>query len=148
MEALNFPSFDFRFKNNENSIQIFDIIRKKFILLQPEEWVRQHVIHYLIFHKKYPKSLINVEKQLTINGNKRRYDIAIYHPDGSLNLLVECKSYNVTINQHVFDQIARYNLQLRSKYLMVTNGLEHYYCKMDFQKEKYSFLPNIPDFSR
>ncbi|PCJ94879.1 MAG: restriction endonuclease subunit R [Flavobacteriaceae bacterium] len=148
MQLLNFPAYNFRFKNNENKVQIFDAIRKKFVVLQPEEWVRQHVVHYLMQEKKYPKSLINVEKQLKINNLTKRYDVVIFNSDGSIHLLVECKAPEIKISQAVFDQIARYNMQLQATYLMVTNGLEHYYCKMDLLKEKYTFLRQIPDFSR
>ena len=136
MQKLNFPQFEYRFKSTENKVYIFDVIRKKFIVLQPEEWVRQHCVHYLINEKNYPKSLINVEKELNINGLKKRYDIVIFNPDGSILLIVECKSYDITINQNTFDQIARYNLALNAEFLMVTNGLNHYYCQMDTEAER------------
>lgn len=148
MQLLNFPAYDFRFKNSENKVQIFDLIRKKFVVLQPEEWVRQHVVNYLIEEKKYPKSLINVEKQLKINNLTKRYDVVVFNSDGSIHILVECKAPEIKISQSVFDQIARYNMQLQANYLMVTNGLEHYYCKMNLLEEKYTFLRQIPDFSR
>lgn len=148
MHPLNFPEYNFRFKNSENNYLIFDDIRKKFVVLQPEEWVRQHVVKFLINEKKYPKTLINVEKQLTVNGLTKRYDIVIFHPNGNINVLIECKAPKIVIDQTTFDQIARYNLQLQADYLMVTNGLDHFYCKMDFEAEKYSFLRDIPDFSR
>ena len=146
MQKLNFPTYSFRSKNSENKISIFDEIRKKFVILQPEEWVRQHCVHYLMTEKKYPKSLINVEKELIINDLKKRYDIVVFNPDGSIHLIVECKSPKITINQDTFDQIARYNLTLQSSYLMVTNGISHYYCQMDFKKEAYSFLKDIPNY--
>ncbi len=148
MQKLNFPTYSFRFKSNENKISIFDCIRKKFIVLQPEEWVRQHCIHYLISEKNYPESLINVEKELFINGLKKRYDIVIFNPDGSIHLIVECKAPSITINQSTFDQIAQYNLTLKASYLMVTNGLNHYYCQMDFSNERYNFLKDIPNYSK
>ncbi|MEK6153716.1 type I restriction enzyme HsdR N-terminal domain-containing protein [Flavobacteriaceae bacterium 3-367] len=148
MQVLNFSAYDFRFKNSENKVHIFDVIRKKFVVLQPEEWVRQHVVHHLLFNKKYPKSHINVEKQLQLNTLKKRYDVVVFNPDGTIEILVECKSPDTKITQTVFDQIARYNMQLRAKFLMVTNGLEHYYCQMDLEEEKYTFLEHIPDFSR
>ena len=148
MQVLNFPVYDFRFKNSENKVYIFDVVRKKFVVLQPEEWVRQHVVHYLLQVKKYPLSLINVEKQLKVNDLKRRYDIVVFEPNGQIQILVECKAPEVPISQSTFDQIARYNMQLKSTYLMVTNGLNHFYCEMDFNEEKYSFLKDIPDFSR
>ncbi|WP_394749111.1 type I restriction enzyme HsdR N-terminal domain-containing protein [Spongiimicrobium salis] len=148
MRPLNFPAYDFRFKSNENNVHIFDVIRKKFVVLQPEEWVRQHTLHYLIETKGYPKSLINVEKQLQIHKLKKRYDIVVFTSNGAIEILIECKAPEVSITQQVFDQIARYNMQLKAKYLMVTNGLDHFYCKMDFEAEKYHFLRHIPDFSR
>ena len=148
MQKLNFPTYSFRFKNSENKISIFDEIRKKFILLQPEEWVRQHCVQYLIQNKKYPKSLINVEKELKINNLKKRYDIIIYNTDGSIHLIVECKSPKITVNQNTFDQIARYNLTLNADYLMVTNGINHYYCKMDYEKKRYEFLKDIPHYNK
>lgn len=146
MLSLNFPSYHFRIKNSENKQQIFDVIRKKFVSLQPEEWVRQHTIHYLLKDKKYPESLINVEKTLSINGLQKRYDIVVFNSDGSIKILVECKSPQVNISQVVFDQIARYNLKIKAEYLMVTNGLDHFYCIMNYEEEKYSFLKHIPDF--
>lgn len=147
MQKLNFPEFEFRFKNSENKIFIFDVVRKKFVLLTPEEWVRQHVLLFLHQIKKYPLSLINVEKKITLNGTIKRYDLVIFKPNGNLFLLVECKASNIEINQHTFDQIARYNLLLKSDYLMVTNGFNHYYCTMDYQKNQYHFLQEIPDYS-
>lgn len=147
MQELNFPSYTFRFKNKENKPAIFDQIRKKFVILQPEEWVRQHCVQFLITDKKYPKSHINVEKKLTLNQLTKRYDIVVFNPDSSIFLIVECKAPNVTINQQVFDQIARYNLSLNAKYLMVTNGLNHYYCQMDLENERYNFLNALPNYN-
>ncbi len=147
MKKLNFPTYSFRFKSSENKISIFDTIRKKFVILQPEEWVRQHCVQYLITNKGYPKSLINVEKELIVNNLKKRYDIVIYNSDGSIHVIVECKAPSITINQKTFDQIAQYNLVLNASYLMVTNGLNHYYCQMDFENERYNFLKNIPEYS-
>ncbi|MFD0862392.1 type I restriction enzyme HsdR N-terminal domain-containing protein [Sungkyunkwania multivorans] len=148
MIKLNFPNYNFRIKNSENTFYIFDPIRKKFIVLQPEEWVRQHVVQFLINEKKYPASHINVEKSLTINGLLKRYDIVVFNKDGSIHLIVECKSPNVSVDQHTFDQIARYNLALDGDYLMVTNGLDHYYCQLDYESEKYIFLRDIPSYIR
>jgi hypothetical protein len=148
VQKLNFPTYSFRFKNSENKISIFDEIRKKFIVLQPEEWVRQHCIHYLIYEKKYPKSLINVEKELRIHKLAKRYDIVVFNTDGSIHLIVECKAPQITIKQDTFDQIARYNLELNASFLMVTNGINHYYCQMDFEKEQYLFLKDIPNYKK
>jgi len=147
VQKLNFPTYSFRFKNSKNKVSIFDSIRKKFILLQPEEWVRQHCIEFLIREKNYPLSHINVEKELKINDLKKRYDIVVFNPDGSIHLLVECKAPKIKITQKTFDQIAQYNLVLNATYLMVTNGLNHYYCQMDFYEKKYSFLEDIPQYN-
>jgi len=144
MHQLNFPKYQFRFKSSENKTLIFDEIRKKFIILTPEEWVRQHVVRFLISEKKYSKSLINVEKQLKVKDTIKRYDVVVYNRDGSIFLIVECKAPSISITQQTFDQIARYNLVANATYLMVTNGLEHYYCQMDYKNEKYIFLRDLP----
>lgn len=148
MQELNFPKFSFRIKNRENKPAIFDEIRKKFVILQPEEWVRQHCVKYLLNNKNFPKSLLNVEKELSFNKLKKRYDIVIYNPDGSLYLIVECKAPSTQITQETFDQIAVYNLVLNAEYLMVTNGINHYYCQMDYKNKRYTFLKDIPNYSK
>ena len=147
MQKLNFPSYSFRVKNNENNPKIFDVIRKKFFVLTPEEWVRQHCLTFLILDKGYPKSLINVEKELIINGLKKRYDIVVFNPDGSINILIECKATSVKISQTTFDQIAQYNMALNAQYLMVTNGLNHYYCTVNFHLKSYNFLAELPNYN-
>jgi hypothetical protein len=144
MQNLNFPEYQFRFKSKENKRLIFDEIRKKFIILTPEEWVRQHVVRYLVLNKKYPASHISIEKQLKLNETVKRYDILVYNRDGGIELIVECKAPSIKISQDTFDQIARYNFVLRAKLLMVSNGLEHYFCKMDFEAEKYEFIKELP----
>lgn len=114
---------------------------------QPEEWVRQNCIQFLLKEKNYPRSLINVEKELKINNLRKRYDIVVFNKDGSIHLMVECKSFKIKINQSAFDQIARYNLSLNATLLMVTNGINHYYCVMDHEHQKYEFLKEIPHYS-
>ncbi len=143
---MNFPTYSFRFKNSENKTAIFDEIRKKFILLTPEEWVRQHTVQFLLQDLKYPKSYINVEKLIKINTLNKRYDIVVFQPNGEIFLLIECKAPEVAISQQTFDQIARYNLTLKAKYLMLTNGINHYFCQMDFEHEKYIFLKELPSY--
>lgn len=147
MQKLNFKNYTFRFKNSENKVAIFDEIRKKFIILTPEEWVRQHVVRYLLEEKNYPKSYINVEKIIKINGLIKRYDVVVFNPDGSIFLLVECKAPAVAISQNTFDQIARYNMSLNAVHMMVTNGLNHYFCQMDYEQEKYFFLEDLPVYT-
>ena len=146
MQNLNFPSYNFRFKNSENKVSIFDDIRKKFIILTPEEWVRQNTIQFLLQEKSYPKSYLNIEKLIKINDITKRYDIVVFQPDGTIFLLIECKAPEIKITQQTFDQIARYNLTLKAQYLMVTNGLNHYFCQMDFENEQYVFLEELPNF--
>lgn len=147
MQKLNFPTYQFRFKNTENKISIFAPLRKKFILLTPEEWVRQHCVQFLINEKKYPIVLLNEEKKVEVNGMPKRYDILGYNSNGSVKLIVECKAPQVEITQKTFDQIARYNLSLKAEYVMLTNGLNHYFCQMDYSNKNYHFLKDLPDYS-
>jgi hypothetical protein len=146
MQKLNLPNYKFRIKSNENKMLIFDKLRKKYMVLTPEEWVRQHFVQFLIEEKKYPVSLIALEKQLIINNRKKRTDILVFNKKGDHDIIVECKAPTIKITQATFDQIARYNLKLKANFLIVTNGLEHFYCKMDFEKETYIFLKEIPDY--
>ena len=147
MEKHNFHDFDFSFKSKENKTYIFDPIRKKWLVLNPEEWVRQHCIQFLLKTKNVPLGFIQVEKKLNVNNTEKRYDLVVFKPDLSIDLLVECKSPKVKITQKTFDQIARYNLVLKSDYLMLTNGLNHFFCKMDFEKREYLFLPDLPNYN-
>ena len=148
MRQLNFKQYSFRFKNRKNKPLIFDVVRKKFMVLTPEEWVRQNTIQYLVKELNIPLSLINVEKQIKLHGTIKRYDIVTFNPDGSIHLIVECKADSIKISQDTFDQIARYNLVLKSTFLMVTNGMDHYYCKMDLQNKRYSFLETLPEYQK
>ena len=145
MQKLNFPSYSFRLKSSENKTLIFDIVRKKYVVLTPEEWVRQHTIHFLHFEKKYPLSLMAVEKQLKINSLTRRTDIVLYQNDGKPYIIVECKAPSVRISQEVFDQIARYNMKLNAQLIMVTNGISHFYSFIDYKNQTYQFLAELPD---
>ncbi len=148
MINLNLPAYNLKIKNKENKFLIFDIIRKKYVHLNHEEWVRQNFIHYLINDKNYPRSLIAVEKQLKINNLSKRTDILIFDKNGLPNIIVECKAPSIKISQDTFDQIARYNLKLNAKYLIVTNGIQHYYCIMNHEEMKYEFLNDIPTFKK
>ena len=147
MISLNFPKYPLQIKSRENKLLVFDPIRKKYVPLTPEEWVRQNCLQYLITDKEYPAGRTLVERQLMVEGLEKRLDIAVCHPDGSILLLVECKAPAIAIDQGVFDQIARYNWKARADFLMVTNGLDHYYCQMDYTRKKYSFLKDLPDYS-
>ncbi|OYU83867.1 MAG: restriction endonuclease subunit R [Flavobacterium sp. BFFFF2] len=147
MQALQFPAYGFRFKSTKNGPAIFDVIRKKFIVLTPEEWVRQHVIHWLLNEYHIPANRLAVEQSFQVHGMTRRSDIAVYLPSGALWLLVECKAPEVPISQSTFDQIARYNKLLDSQYLMVTNGLNHYFCLLNDSKDGYVFLHELPELA-
>lgn len=143
MLNLNFPNYTFKIKNIENEDYIFDEIRKKYIKLTKEEWVRQNCVNFLVKEKKFPQVLINVEKTLKINKLSKRYDIVVYNSDGSIKLLVECKSPEIKITQKTFDQIAIYNMSLNADLLMITNGINHYYCKIDYKNQCYKFINDI-----
>lgn len=148
MQPLNLPTYPFKIKSSENKYFIFDIVRKKYMVLTPEEWVRQHMIHYLISAKNYPISLIAVEKKVTVNKLTKRTDILVFNTKGTPHIIVECKAPSIKITQEAFDQIARYNLKLEANYLIVTNGLTHFYSFMDLKNECYVFLENIPEYEQ
>ncbi|MBN1184766.1 MAG: type I restriction enzyme HsdR N-terminal domain-containing protein [Bacteroidales bacterium] len=146
MERLNLPTFTLKVKSESKKKFIFDEIRKKWIVLSPEEWVRQNFLHYLIQYKKYPASLLAVEYTLTINKQSIRSDIVAFSSNRNPILIVECKAPDVKITQTTFDQIAVYNMVLHVDYLVLTNGKSHYCCKMDFENKKYQFLKDIPEY--
>lgn len=144
MFRLNLPEYSFKLRNEKGKTEIFDPFRKKFIRLTPEEWVRQNFIQYLIDQKQYPAGRIALEKALKVNEMNKRTDAVIFDNNGFPLVIIECKAPEVKISQKTFDQIARYNLTLKVKYLIVTNGLEHYISLIDFENQNYSFLPEIP----
>jgi type I site-specific restriction-modification system R (restriction) subunit len=144
---LNFPESSFKMKEENKRIFIFDDTRKKYLVLTPEEWVRQNCLHFLRNHKNYPGSLLAVEKEISLNNKQLRYDIVAYSKAGAPLLLVECKAPGISITQQVFDQIAAYNLKLKVPYLLVTNGINHISCMVDFKNSKYLFLKEIPNYN-
>jgi hypothetical protein len=146
MQVLNLPPYEFRYSNTDGTLRIFDEIRKKYLVLTPEEWVRQHVVHFLMKEKNYPASRIALEISLKYNTLSKRADILIYDRQGNPYLMVECKAPEVNISQDTFDQVARYNMAFKVKYLVVTNGLKHYCCSMDYSSNSYQFLETIPDY--
>ncbi|MBU8891551.1 MAG: type I restriction enzyme HsdR N-terminal domain-containing protein [Bacteroidales bacterium] len=148
MERLNLPTYSFNIKLIEQRKYIFDFIRKKFVILTPEEWVRQNFLKYLVDEKKYSASLIAVEMEFKLNNLSKRSDAVVYGKSGNPILIVECKATSVKIDQKVFDQIVRYNMKLNVDFLVVTNGLEHYCCKIDYKNQKYSFLKEVPAFEQ
>ena len=146
MLKLSFPNYEFRLKKIDEKRFIFDEIRKKYIELTTEEWVRQNCIKFLINEKKYRSQLIAIEKKIILNNLTKRLDIIAYDNNGDPNLLVECKAPNIAIRQETFDQILSYNRVINSKYLMITNGIIHYYCKIDNIDNKINFLKDIPNY--
>jgi len=144
LQALNLPPYPFKISDNDGQLTMFDEFRKKHIIITPEEWVRQHFVQYLINQKKYPKSLIKLEGGLKLNGMAKRSDIVVFNPNGEKILMVECKAPSVTIDQKVFDQVARYNMTHKVGMLAVTNGLNHYYCRIDFENSAYKFIADLP----
>jgi hypothetical protein len=146
MQALNLPTYQFKVKQEGVHTKIFDVIRKKYVVLTPEEWVRQNFLQYLIREKKFPALLISVEAGLKYNQLQKRMDVLVYDKQGSPYLMVECKAPEVKITQDVFDQIARYNLVFKVKYLVVTNGIHHFCCLMDYEKKNYHYLDQVPVF--
>lgn len=148
MQQLHFPAFDFKLRNADNRQEIFDTVRRKFVALTPEEWVRQHLIHYITLVKGYPIATIGVEKQLMLNKMPKRFDLVIFKRNGSPLLLAECKAPEVEITEKTFDQAARYNMLLQADYFLITNGLEHYPCRLDYINKQYIFIEDIPDFGQ
>ncbi len=147
MKKLNLPLFEFKIKKENKNNVIFDEIRKKWIILTPEEWIRQNFIKYIIL-KKYPASHINCEKVFYINKVQKRYDIVVYNSSGEVEILVECKSPDIKINNDHFDQVMRYNIKLKSKRIIVTNGLENYYFKFNEKNKEYIQEKDLFNYSK
>jgi len=146
LPALNFPDIDLRFQKNEKgTLQLFDIIRKKFVDATPEEWVRQHIVHYLVGHCEVPASLISLEKQLLLNGTKKRTDVVVFNSALKPLLIVECKAPQINITQETLDQVLRYNIPLGVPYLFLSNGLKHACLKLT--ENQPEILKNLPKFS-
>ena len=146
MTRLNLPPFEIKLRGTKAQPQIFDILRKKYIALTPEEWVRQHFVHFLVEHKGYPAALMANEIQLKVGEKTLRADSVLYSRDLKPRMIIEYKAPHIPITQKVFDQISIYNMLLHVDYLVVSNGLQHYICKMDYNDKKYLFLEDIPDY--
>lgn len=147
LPKLNFPEYRFKLQRQSDGLQslkIFDIIRKKYVTLTPEEWVRQHLLHFLVNERNFPQSLISVEKKLYINGLEKRTDVVVYDRSLKPFLLAECKAPEVAITQEVFDQAARYNLSLNVSVFLITNGINTFVCRADAGGRSYEFLQEIP----
>ncbi|MGV3545666.1 MAG: type I restriction enzyme HsdR N-terminal domain-containing protein [Pedobacter sp.] len=144
---LNLPFYPFKITQRDGLHYIFDEARKKHLVLTPEEWVRQHFIKYLIKEKQFPVSLMQIEGGLSLNQTRKRSDILIYTQSGEKLMVVECKAPSVTITQATFDQAARYNSVYKAKWLVITNGLNHYYAQIDHENKNFSFLEELPVYS-
>ena len=147
MLALNLPGFAPKVAEKDGKRTIFDPVRQKYVALTPEEWVRQHFVHFLIAHKGYPVSLMANEVLLNLNGTKKRCDTVLYRRNLTARMIVEYKAPHIEITQAVFDQITRYNMVLKVDYLIVSNGMQHYCCRMDYAHQSYTFLQDIPDYN-
>jgi len=148
LQPLNLPPYPFKITDQDGQLSLFDEIRKRNIIITPEEWVRQHFVQYLIRQKNYPKSLIKLESGHKLYGKQKRSDILAFNSAGDKVLLVECKAPSVAIDQKVFDQVARYNMVHKIALLAVTNGLQHYYCRIDFEGKNYQFIEELPGYTK
>lgn len=146
MLALNLPAYETKITACEGKQQIFDILRKCYVALTPEEWVRQHFVHYLIEKKGYPARLMGNEVPITLNGTRRRCDTVVYDKSLTPRMIIEYKAPDVKITKEVFAQISRYNLTLKVNYLIISNGMQHYCCKMDYANKTFTFLNEIPEY--
>jgi hypothetical protein len=146
MTELNLPSYNSKTRILDEQTQIFDEVRKKWLKLTPEEWVRQHFVHFLINHRQYPAGLIALEKEISILGLTRRSDIVAFRKNGQALLLVECKAPSIRLQTETFSQAAAYNLHWKVPYLVITNGLQHYCAKVDFESGNIEMMADIPFF--
>ena len=146
MPQLNLPNAVLKTKLVGGTTQVFDAVRKKYLILTHEEWVRQHFIHYLNSEKKYPFGLMGIEQMVKYNDQSTRADIVLYTNEGKPSMIVECKAPKVKITQDSFNQIAKYNFKLKVDFLVVTNGMQHFCCAMDYENKKITFLEEIPQF--
>jgi len=148
MQSLNLPPAGLTVREHNGKTQVFDIVRKKFVSLTPEEWVRQHFIHFLLNTKKVPATLLAVEMSLKYNRMKKRSDIVVFDRKGKAVLVVECKAPDVEVTENTFRQVAMYNMTLQVPYLVVTNGMHHYACRIDQEKKSYTFLGEVPGYEQ
>ena len=147
MIRLNLPEYEINVAERDGKQQIFDFLRRRFVALTPEEWVRQNFTHFLVEHKGYPKALLANEIQLSIGDKRLRCDTLLYNRQMQPQMIVEYKAPHIQIQQKTFDQIVVYNLLLHADYLVVSNGLQHYCCQMDYERRSYRFLTEIPDYA-
>ncbi len=147
MLLLNLPKYEVKIEIRNGKRVIFDVLRRRYVALTPEEWVRQHFVHFLIAHKGYPLTLMANEVFLNLNGTKKRCDTVLYKQNLTARMIIEYKSPEIEITQAVFNQISNYNLVLKVDYLIVSNGINHYCCKMDYDNQSYIFLKDVPAYN-
>ena len=143
---LNLPEYEINVAEKDGKQQIFDFLRRKFVAMTPEEWVRQHFVHFLVEHKGYPKGLLVNETELRIGDKRLRCDTVLYNKNMQPQIIIEYKAPQIQRQQKTFDQIAVYNLLLHADYLVVSNGIQHYCCQMDYENRSYRFLTEIPEY--
>ena len=148
MFQLNLPSYPIKIKEKGEKQLIFDFLRRKYVALTPEEWVRQHFVHFLVEHKGYPQALLANEVELKVGEKKLRCDTLLYNRELKPRMIIEYKAPTIQLQQKTFDQISAYNLLLKVDYLVISNGLQHYCCKMDYTQQRYSFLEQLPDYEK
>lgn len=146
MQELNLPKYEIRIGRKDGRLTIFDFLRRRYVALTPEEWVRQHFTHFLVEHKSYPQGLLANEVELSVGEKSLRCDSVLYDRELRPRMIVEYKAPHIKLTQKVFQQIATYNLLLHVDYLVVSNGIEHHCVKMDYENEKYLFLEDIPEY--
>jgi hypothetical protein len=146
MVKLNLPSYNFQIGRIDDRVAIFDVLRKRYIILTPEEWVRQHFLNYLVVHLQYPKSLIKVEGGLTFNTLRKRSDIVVYNRQGEPWMVVECKAPDLKLSQKIIEQASTYNHTLKARYIVITNGMSHICCEVDWAMNKTVVLAEMPEF--
>ncbi len=148
MQPLNLPPAELGIDRQADRLRVFDILRRRRVTLTPEEWVRQHFVHYLINELGYPAELLANEVSLSLNGMQRRCDSVLYDLHARPRMIIEYKAPSVPLTQQVFDQISRYNIVMRVRYLIVSNGLTHYCCRVDYESATYQFLREIPPYAQ
>ena len=146
MYRLNLPPYQIKITEKGEKRHIFDFLRRKYVALTPEEWVRQHFVHFLVEHKGYPKGLLANEVELKVGEKRLRCDTLLYNKEAKPRMIIEYKAPTIQLQQKTFDQISVYNLLLKVDYLIVSNGLQHFCCKMDYAEQRYIFLKDVPDY--
>jgi hypothetical protein len=144
--SLNFPEFEFKFKDLDGKLSIFDSLRKKYLILTPEEWVRQHMICFLVQYQNYPRGLFSLEKGLIYNSLQKRFDILVLDRNGNPFLLIECKAPEISLTTKTIEQVAVYNKTIGAQYMGISNGRHHLFFRFNLQSENYDQISDLPHF--